>query len=88
VLFQLGFAGPPCVEEGDWEMRDDLQVVWRNPTPPPHQKALVSKGDAGDRLAIYPSGRQVWFEDVSGGLALSDAGTTPRILPDEHEPKP
>lgn len=88
VLFQLDLVGPPRVEESGWDMRDDLQVVWRNPAPPPRQKAQVSKGEAGDRLAIYPSGRQVWFEDVSGGLALTDARTTPRILPDEQHDGP
>ncbi len=80
VLVHLGLLDPrpqPC----DCVMRDDLQIVWRNPDPPPRQKAQLSKGEAGDRLAIYPSGRQVWFEDVSGGHALRNSHAVPQILP-------
>jgi len=83
-LVMAGFLGPSA-PEGPTEMREDLQIVWRNPSPPPHQKPMLSKGQAGDRLAIYPSGRQVWFEDVSGGHALPDQHSTPRILHAENE---
>lgn len=79
-LLRLGFLAP-LPQPSDSAMRDDLQIVWRNPDPPPRQKAQLSKGQAGDRLAIYPSGRQVWFEDVSGGQALPNAHAIPRILP-------
>lgn len=81
-LVMAGFLGPPSAPEGTADMREDLQVIWRNPSPPPRQKPMLSKGEAGDRLAIYPSGRQVWFEDVSGGHALPEV-SPPRILPTE-----
>ena len=77
LLVKLGVLAP-MPAEAELCMQDDLQVVWRNPTPPPRQKAQVSRGWSGDRLAIYPNGRQVWFEDVSGGQALT--GSTPGIL--------
>jgi hypothetical protein len=83
-LVMAGFLGPSA-PEGTTDMREDLQVIWRNPSPPPPQKPILSKGEAGDRLAIYPSGRQVWFEDVSGGHALPDQQPPPRILPDDNQ---
>ena len=86
LLFRLGFVGSPFAPDEGLDMREDLQVVWRNPTPPPSQKAQLSKGWTGDRLAIYPNGRQVWFEDVSGGHALADTLSSPRILPDDDVP--
>jgi hypothetical protein len=82
-LVTAGFLGP-AEPEKTTEMREDLQIVWRHPSPPPRQKAMVSKGTDGDRLAIYPSGRQVWFEDVSGGHALPDTGP-PRIMPGDGD---
>ncbi len=81
-LVMAGFLGPSA-PEGPTEMREDLQIVWRNPSPPPHQRPMLSKGQAGDRLAIYPSGRQVWFDDVSGGRPLAETPTPTRILPVE-----
>lgn len=82
-LVKAGFISP-AAPEGTTDMREDLQIVWRNPSPPPAQKPVLSKGEAGDRLAIYPSGRQVWFDDVSGGHPLSETPAGTRILPDEH----
>ena len=84
LLVRLGVLAPISAE-AELCMRDDLQVVWRNPTPPPQQKAQVSRGWSGDRLAIYPNGRQVWFEDVCGGHART--GSTPGILPADDPSK-
>jgi len=82
-LVMAGFLSPDP-PEGSADMREDLQVVWRNPSPPPSQKPMLSKGEAGDRLAVYPSGRQVWFDDVSGGRPLTETPPAPRILPVEN----
>ncbi len=82
-LVLAGFLGPSA-PEGTTDMREDLKVIWRNPSPPPRQKPMLSKGEAGDRLAIYPSGRQVWFDDVSGGRPLTETPAGTRILPHEE----
>ena len=85
LLVKLGVL-IPIAPKTELNMRDDLQIVWKNPTPPLREKAQLSKGWSGDRLAIYPNGRQVWFDDVSGGHALPESGAGNVAADDQTNP--